>query len=247
MSNSATPDEPAITLVTLPPAFGMRNISPFCLKSEMLLKSLGLPFTMEELADPRKAPKGKLPFMRIDNETIADSELIAERLNELTQGKVYAGLSPAQRAQGLALTRLTEDHLYWILVASRWLDDEWWPNIVEGFFGIAPKLIRPLVANAARKDVRRTYHLHGLGRHTLDEQLGFAQRDLTALNDAVPTTDFLFGSEPGIFDFTIAGFTAGLYDNQPPTWLTKAAAPFENLHAYTERVQAHMGIWGRHV
>ena len=36
-----------LQLVTLPPAFGMRNVSPFCLKTEMLLVALELPFEMK--------------------------------------------------------------------------------------------------------------------------------------------------------------------------------------------------------
>ena len=65
-----------ITLVTLPPAFGLRNVSPFCLKVEMALTHLGLEFDYETEQDPRKAPKGKLPYLLIDGERIADSELI---------------------------------------------------------------------------------------------------------------------------------------------------------------------------
>jgi len=234
-----------LELVTLPPAFGMRNISPFCLKVELLLTTLDLPFSKSELADPRKAPKGKLPYLNTDEGVIADSELIVTYLDGITQGRVYEGLSPAQKAHGVALTRLAEDHLYWLMVASRWLDDDWWPNVVEGFFHIAPKPVRPLVAGLARRQVRQTYHLHGLGRHTLEEQRGFASRDLQALQDAVPGEGFLFGSEPGVFDFTIAALMAGIYDNQPATWLTEMAQSYKGLHAYTERVQAHMGIYGR--
>jgi len=43
----------------------------------------------------------------------------------------------------------------------------------------------------------------------------------------------------------VAGMMAGIYDNRPPTWLTLMARDYEKLHAYTERVQAHMGIYGR--
>ena len=236
-----------LELVTLPPAFGMRNLSPFCLKAEMLLKSLNLPFKMSELADPRKAPKGKLPYLVDDGEVIADSELITEHLDKLTQGRVYAGLSATQKAQGVALARLAEDHLYWIMVASRWLDDRWWPNVVEGFFGIAPKPLRPLVAGMARRQVRQTYHLQGLGRHSLEEQRGFAERDLTALQDALPAAGFLFGEAPSIFDFTVAGMMAGIYDNQPPTWLTQLAEGYPKLKDYTDRVQASVGVYGRPV
>ena len=37
-----------IQLETFPPAFGLRNVSPFCLKTEMLLTSLQLPFEIIE-------------------------------------------------------------------------------------------------------------------------------------------------------------------------------------------------------
>jgi glutathione S-transferase len=236
-----------LELVTLPPAFGMRNVSPFCLKAEMLMKSLGLSFSVSQISDPRKAPKGKLPYLIADDRTVADSELISEYLDARTQGRVYAGLSDAQKAQGTALTRLAEDHLYWIMVASRWLDPSWWPNVVSGFFGYLPRVIRPIASTMARRQVAQTYHLQGLGRHTLDEQRGFAERDLAALNAAVPTEDFLFGPTPGIFDFTIAAMMAGIYDNQPATWLTEIARNFGNLQAYTERVQAQTGVYGRHI
>ena len=236
---------PAMTLVTLGGAFDMRNVSPFCLKIEMLMQSLDLKFDLAEQPDPRKAPKGKLPYLEVDGKTLPDSELITEYLNELTDGAVYADLTSQQQAYGVALARLAEDHLYWLMVASRWLDDNWWPNVVDGFFHIAPAIIRPLAAGAARRQVRQTYNLQGLGRHSISEQRGFAARDLQALQDAVADQDFLFGNKPNIFDFTVAGVMSGIYDNRPPTWLTEMAQKYSKLQAYTERVQAHTGIYGR--
>lgn len=238
-------ENPKLTLVTLGGAFGLRNVSPFCLKAEMLLESLGVPYELEEETDPRKAPKGKLPYLIVDGEKLPDSELIVEYLNEMTQGKVYAGLTPEQRAQGMALTRLAEDHLYWMMVASRWLDDEWWPHVVDGFFHIAPAIVRPLVAGIARRQMRQTYDLHGLGRHTRAEQEGFARRDLQALNDAVPEDGFLHGANPNVFDFTVAGMMAGIYDHQPASWVTHIANEFPKLKAYTERVQAATNTYAR--
>ena len=232
-------------LVTLPPAFGLRNVSPFCLKIEMLLTDLKLEFTTSDLADPRKAPKGKLPFLLVDGQTIADSELITEFLDAHTNGAVYAGLSPAQKAEGMAISRLVEDHLYWLMVASRWLDEDWWPNIVNDFFGFVPVLVRPIASGLARRSVRSTLDLHGLGRHTLKEQKDFARRDLEALNNIVVGRNFLFGDQPGIFDFTLAGFMAGVYDQQPPTWINPLAEEQVELKAYTERVQAAVGVYGR--
>ena len=150
-----------------------------------------------------------------------------------------------QRSQGLALARLAEDHFYWIMVASRWLDDDWWPNVVQGFFGFIPGVIRPLATSAARKQVRKTYHLHGLGRHSLEEQREFARRDLAAMAGAVHDQGFLFGAKPNIYDFTLAGMMAGVYDNQPATWVTDVAQAYPGLRDYTERVQDAVGVWGR--
>lgn len=234
-----------LKLVVLPAAFGVRNISPFCLKCEMLLTSLGLPFEMTELADPRKAPKGKLPFLYDGDTCIADSELITEYIDQKTGGQVYAGITPAQKAHGLALTRLAEEHLYWIGVASRWLDDAWWPNVVEGFFHIIPAPLRSIGAGFARRQVRQTYHLQGLGRHSMEDQEGFARRDLQALQDAVPGSGFLTGDTPRIHDFAIASLIAGMVDNQPPTWFTGIAREYTGLMDYTERVQEAVGVYGR--
>jgi glutathione S-transferase len=236
-----------IELVTLPAAFGLRNVSPFCLKIEMQLTALGLEFDTSTIQNPQKAPKGKLPYLLVDGKVIADSELINEFLEEHTGGKVYAGLTEEQKAQGFALARLAEDHLYWLMVASRWLDEDWWPNIVKEFFGFVPAPLRGLVAGLARRSVRQTYNLHGLGRHSLEEQKGFAERDLRSLDASVPETGFLFGSTPGVFDFTVAGLMAGMYDQKPESWVTPMAKRFPRLQSYTERVQENVGVFGRAV
>ena len=240
---TTTPSD--LKLVTLGGAFGLRNVSPFCLKIEMLLESLSLEFELDELTDPRKAPKGKLPFLVAEGKRIADSELIAEYLDDLTSGGVFGAFSEAEMWEGIAITRLVEDHLYWIMVASRWLDDQWWPNVANEFFGAFPAPLRPIITRVARKQVRQTYHLQGLGRHTLEEQRGFARRDLQALSSAVAHSKVLDASNPRYFDFTLAGFLAGLYDQKPHTWINAIADDFPGLAQYTEQVQESVGVWGR--
>lgn len=47
----------ALHLVTLPPAFGMRNISPFCLKIEMLLNDLNWTLPLARKATRVTRPK----------------------------------------------------------------------------------------------------------------------------------------------------------------------------------------------
>lgn len=245
VSSGASAKDEALHLVTLPPAFGMRNVSPFCLKIEMLLTDLQLPFTVGEEADPRKAPKGKLPYLRIGDRSLADSELIGDYLDARTDGGVFGGLTAVQQGHGWAATRLAEDHLYWLVVGSRWLDDDWWPNVVDGFFGTLPAIVRPLVTRLARTEVKKTIYLQGLGRHSHEEQMGFAHRDLAALQGCVSDGGFLCGIEPNYFDYSVAGVLSGIFDNTPATWLTTVALDYPDLRAYTDRVQAHVGVFGR--
>ena len=236
-----------ISLYTLPPAFGLRNVSPFCLKVEMALTHLGLDFEIIEEPDPRKTPKGKLPYLVIEGEAMPDSELIFEYLDNATQGGLYGNLSPAEKAQGTAFMRLVEDHLYWIMVASRWLDDDWFPNVRAGFFGGLPGPISRFVAKLAQKQVRQTYHLQGLGRHSHEEQAQFARRDCEAIASVVSEQGYIVGGRLTAFDFGVAGFLAGMLDQQPRTWVNDVADQFPALRDYTEKVQQEVGIYGRPV
>ena len=234
-----------ITLFTFPEAFGLRNVSPFCLKVEMALAYLKLDFEIVLEKDPRKSPKGKLPYILVAGETIPDSELILEYLDNKTDGGLYGNLSPDEYARGMAYTRLAEDHLYWIMVASRWLDDSWFPNIRQGFFGAYPPLIRSMIAKLARSQVRKTYELQGLGKHGLEEQSGFARRDFQALSGALIGHSYIVGERLTVFDFAVASLLAGIYDNQPATWVTDIASDFPDLRDYAERIQRELLVYGR--
>ena len=70
-----------ITLYTFGPAFGLPDPSPFVTKAEVLLKMAGLPYRMDTKGF-RKAPKGKLPYIRDGEDIIADSTFIRLHLEK---------------------------------------------------------------------------------------------------------------------------------------------------------------------
>ena len=236
-----------ITLFTFPEAFGLRNVSPFCLKVEMALSYLDIDFEIALESDPRKGPKDKLPFIISDGITLDDSELILQHLDELSNGGLYGQLSPSEMAVGTAFARLVDDHLYWIVVASRWLEDDWFPNVKEGFFSNMPPLVGPLVSKLARRQIRQTYHLHGLGRHTKEQQIGFARRDLQAIASVVNEDQYIVGKRLTVFDFSVASLLAGLLDNKPATWVTTLAGEYPMLSEYAERVQSDLNVYCRQI
>ena len=118
-------------------------------------------------------------------------------------------------------------------------------NVVKGFFGFVPALFRGFASNGARKQVAQTYNLHGLGRHSLEEQKGFARRDLQAIADIVSKQGYIVGGRLTAFDFVVAGMLAGLMDNEPPTWISIMANGYPSLREYLERIQKEVGISGK--
>jgi glutathione S-transferase len=149
--------------------------------------------------------------------TIPDSELIFQHLDRKRDGALIGHLLPSEYGQGMAYTRLMDDHLYWLVVASRWLDNAWFVNVKKGFFNAFPPGLRTAIGVLARRQMRRTYVLHGLGKHSFEEQQGFARRDLAALEDALDGKTYLLGERLTVFDFSVASLLSGLIDNQPAT------------------------------
>src|SRR5262249_56922696 len=62
-----------IKLFQFPRMFGIPNLSPFCCKLETWLRITRVPYEVVDTPDPRKGPKGKLPFIQDAAMPIADS------------------------------------------------------------------------------------------------------------------------------------------------------------------------------
>jgi glutathione S-transferase len=127
-----------ITLASFGPAFGLPDPSPFVTKTEVLLKMSGLPFEKRAIG-MRKAPKGKLPYIEDDGRVIADSTFIRLHLERKYRVDFDRGLTSAQKGTAWAVEKMLEDHLYWIIVNARWLNDE---NFVRARQSCSPASLR---------------------------------------------------------------------------------------------------------
>lgn len=227
-----------ILLHQFPPAFGLPNASPFCLKLETWLRMTGLAYRNIYLTDPRSAPKGKLPYIELDGRKIADSQLCIDYLTASRGVDLDAGLSPVERARAHALRILLEDHLYWSLAYCRWLDERYWPHTRDAYFGSLPLPLRLLIPQLARLQFRRDLHGHGLGRHEQDEIYAFAVRDITALADWLGEQAFFMGAQPTAVDAAAYAFLANILAPTLDNELRRAAQHHANLVAYVDRMAA---------
>ena len=131
-----------ITLYTFGPAWGLPDPSPFVTKAIVLLKMAGLPFETDT-SGFRKAPRGKLPYIRDGGEVISNSTLIRLHLEQRHNIDFERGLTPEQRGVAWAAEKMCEDHLYWFTVQLRWLDGDNFERGPLRFFDAVPAPLRP--------------------------------------------------------------------------------------------------------
>lgn len=230
-----------ITLFQFPPAFNVPNVSPFCLKLETFLRLSGLEYQVQHLSDPRKAPKGKLPFVKVDAQTIADTEIIIRELQDRFALDLDAGLDARGRGWAVSITRLCDEHLTPLLVYFRWLEEAGWRQVAPVLLRDVPGPVWPLVGALIRRKIRGEMRGRGLDAHSRDELLTFARQDLDALDGMLGDLPYFGGAQPCSADAAAYGILANLILSTLETPLNHMAREYERLVAYSERMQQR--VW----
>ncbi len=225
-----------ITLHQFPPALGLPNASPFCLKLELYLRMANLPYRNAYTLELHKAPKGKLPWIDDDGVALADSGLIIDYLKRKYGDPLDGDLSPLQRAQALAITRLVEEHLYWTVLHDRWISEAGWALTGPGFFGGMPWPLRAIVPIVARRGIRAELRGHGMGRHTPEQIHALGTADVDALSELLGDQPYFLGAQATSVDAVAGAFLANILMVPLETPVKAAAAGHANLVAYCRRV-----------
>ncbi len=200
---------PMIKLFTFPPCLNSVSASPFCIKLETFLKMSKVPYQCIYITNPSKAPKGKLPYICDGERTIADSSLIIDYIKQQYQN-IDSHLSPQQYGTSIAVQRLFEDHLYWAIVYSRWIDQENWPIIKETFFSDLPRMLRPIIPALLKKKMHQALKHQGLGRHSADEIYHLAIQSLEAVAAILEDQRYFFNQKPSSIDAIAYGFLSSI-------------------------------------
>jgi glutathione S-transferase len=228
-----------ITVYQFPPAFGLPNASPFCMKLETWLRMAGLRYeTVNNSRNVMKAPKGKLPFVQIGPQKLTDSSFIIEFLKQRHGDRLDAGLSAVDRAHATAYQRLLEENFYWCMVYTRWADNAGWVHTKQAFFSQLPPPFRWFVAALARRGILANLDSQGMGRHAPDEIHAIGCRDISAVADFLGDKPFMLGDKPSTLDATAFAFLANLLWAPVQSPLLRHAQTRPNLEAYCQRMKA---------
>ena len=225
-----------IEFFKFPENFGMRDASPFVLKLETYLRLSGLDYKTSIISDPRKAPKAKLPYIKDNGMTIADSSICIEHLKQAYGDPLGEKLSAEQHAIGHALKTMLEERTYWVLVHTRWMDPKFQHITLDAWFGSLPGIVRGFITGKIIKDMKKGMYAHGISRHTPEEIYAFGLKDLQAFEAVLGDKPYLFGDTPSEYDATGYGFLANFMAKPFPSVISEYIAGSKMLSNYIERV-----------
>lgn len=226
-----------ITLYGFGPGFGLPEISPYVTKTEIQLMLAGLAYRRATAA-PTDSPKGQLPFIEDDGETIADSTFIRAHLEAKYGVDLDAGLGGLDRAKAWAIERMVENHLGYASGYARWILPE---NFAKGpaqFVNAAPEAARPALRAEMLGRVTDAFRAQGVGRHAPDEVVELGARSLVALEQFLGDKLYLMGERPTGSDAIVFAHLAGLLTPFFDSPLRRRAERFETLTAYVDRMMA---------
>jgi glutathione S-transferase len=224
-----------IELFQFRPKFGVPNLSPFCLKLETWLKMSGLSYEVTYLDDPRKAPLGKLPYIKDGKLSLADSSIIIEYLQAQYQIDLDAHLNDEQKAVSHACKVMIEDHLYWALIYHRWLG-EGWPQLKERVFGGMPLGLRQLAPVLIQRKLRADLNSQGFGRHSVEQINRFARKDLESLSCILADKPYFWGEQVSSIDAVLYATLCQIFQSTLKTPLLEIAQDYTNLNEYQARI-----------
>ena len=212
-----------MTLYSYPTLFGVADNNGYGLKVFAFLRLAGVAFRHEHIFDASQAPRGQLPYLVDDGETVGDSETIIAHLIRKYRLTIDAALTPAQRDSNLLITRMLDD-LYWVMSYSRWKDERCWPAFRDALMREHPSVTEDGLRKAQEFNFQR-YYFAGIGRYAPDEAYARGLADLRVLADLIPVDGYVHGPRPTSIDAGIYGFIANIYfyDIDTPLWQFVAA------------------------
>jgi glutathione S-transferase len=226
-----------IKLFQFPRMFATPNISPFCCKLETWLRIAGIPYEVVDTPDPRKGPKGKVPFIEEGGRRIGDSALIIDHLKRTRGIDPDARLDDRQRATTLVVQRTIEEHYAFIVLYTHFIRDAGWQHMQSTLQGV-PTFIRPFVLPMVRGHMRKALNMQGTLRHSDEEIMDAARRDWQAILSLASDEPFFFGAEPSTVDATLFGALATTLFTPVPSPIRDFLESQPKIVAYAERMRA---------
>lgn len=218
------------------PSWRLPSTGPFALKLIAWLRIAGLPFHLVHEDDTRKGPKGKNPWIVLDGRTVGDTELIIEALSDRTGVDTEAGLSPEQRALGLAIRRTVEEHLHQVFEYEYIVTDAGFSRFEPFVRSLTPPIVGWVLARMLRRHFRKQLAARGVARHSEEEIARMGIADLAALEALLGDRSWFVSDRPTLTDASVFGLVAPFVRSGLSTPVCTHARSRPSLVAFVDRM-----------
>jgi len=211
------------------------NLSPFCLKVETWLRINNIPYEVVPSWTMR-SKEGLLPFVELNGEHIADSQLILFKLSKHFNKEDK--LPKEKLAIARAVDRMIEGSLLFALICYKVVENTA-KFIHPSVSGVPiPEFVTNLAAPFIHGQMKGRLRAQGIYKHDRADILEIQRRDLQALSDILGNYKFVMGDEPTTVDCTVFGNLATCYYlpyDQPMKALLQKE--FTNVRDLLERIK----------
>lgn len=229
------------------------SLSPACLKLETWLKLQGIKYENVSHNAKLRSKRGLLPFIELNGEEIADSELIIKELSKRLEKDMDADMSSQDKNIQHAMAALLDNHLHWTL--TNWFNQD--PNnAVKGYKINLQNMMGSKVPNSVLQFVmKHTYFKKsqknvkaaGFGGYTDEELNEMGKEDLKVLSEFLGEKQFFFGDEPKSLDlraFTWLALIINVDKEVPCPLRDFIESDCQNLNGLYNRMKER--AWGDH-
>ncbi|KTC86228.1 glutathione S-transferase family protein [Legionella cincinnatiensis] len=227
-----------IILYSYPELFGVPDNNPFGLKVDTFLRLTEIDYQHQHIINTQNAPRQQLPYIEDNGTIITDSNVI---LNYLSQKYINLdkNLTEKQKNSHFLLTRMLDNHLYWVMSYSRWQDEQFWPLFKAAFLTQLTELSESTLETVRKYNIEK-YHYQGIGRYSKEEIYQSGIDDLQSIILLLENNLYLFGEKIHSLDACCYGFLANIL-------YFKIETPLKNfilqtpLKDYTDRIRNLLG------
>lgn len=177
----------------------------FCMKLESYLKAMTIDYATEMTFDMRVSPTGKFPFIEYDDQVFKDSYTAIKHLESKALTPMQISLNKSQIFESCSLIRLIEDHLYIIVLYSRWLDKStyhYWEERIKKNWSI-PNLLSRIMLRSMQKDIQKKVDSHNMGIYSMQEIYELGCHDITILSHYLSNKRFFYDNRPTLLDHCV--------------------------------------------
>ncbi|XGW17133.1 hypothetical protein V3C99_002051 [Haemonchus contortus] len=228
-----------VYLYQFPRARTTPQASPQCLKVETFLKVNNIPYEVCPIP-PARSQYGLLPFIGLNGEHIADSQIIINRLKSHFNVKPLS--SPRDEAISRTIERTAENHTLSLMRQVKVIEDT--NNLFLKMFiqelgcpdAFLPALT-PFVARIMKQKVRKVIAT-SIGELSVEEFKELLRNDLDTYQDLLGENQYFFGDDMSSADCTVFSLLASILYGPSDTYAKEVLQEqYPRLVSYCDHIR----------